>query len=550
MPIVKIAIGGQPLLELDIEKYVVECLNAEMPASWHPEARKAQADCIRSYGLARMAERGWLYADQRDQVWNPAKWTPSADEIVAATAGIVGAYNGNVIPTFYSSACGRMTTDRPFGTQVPYLRAAECPCGREKAGHGGGMCQYGAKALAEQGKTWREILDFYYKHLEWVGNYGEVGMTKTSAHVQRSLSWMQQGLVDMGTEWVKIVNPAETDPFPRTAKKVVRIWTDDIDAGFIAGGEAGGRNFVRRMLPEWKQRPWAMCYSLANEPDCNSNSGLWNLCAYSIGAMREASANGIKVNILDLPEGNPHDNGTGDPGVSAWKLQQLAPAVKEAVATGHYVGKHAYWRPGVEGPLGRWHALGRIEWDVEVWRQLGVDVSKLKLLVTEWGVDGGIAPKMPGYAPKTGWRKLYADPTVYYKEVAEGERRAQELPWLHGLFLFDWGPESEWVTFGHDEGDVRSIIKAIGPTVPLPPPPQGPTDDEIRNLAWNYVGVAYNPTHAYPQYAREQGLGAPLGGTFDHKGIRIQPFMGGIVKCVLAPVPDNTDWRNTTHIKW
>ena len=373
----------------------------------------------------------------------------------------------------------------------------------------------------------------------------EVMMTKTSAHIQRIEPWMQQALVDLGSNWVKFVNPpAGPDPMPRIPNKIVRIHTDKIDDQFVPRREQGGRDFVRHMLPQWRERPWATCYSLANEPECNSNEGLADLCTYSLGAMREADANGIKVVILDLPEGNPGDNQTGDVGVSAWKLQQLTPAVKEAVATGHYVGLHAYWRPGVDGPLGRWHALGRIEWDVEIWRQLGVDISKLNLLVTEWGVDGGIAPEKPGHTPKTGWLTL-CDPTTYFQEIAEGERRAQELPWLKSLLLFDWGPESEWVSFGHDEGAVRNIVRAIDPLGPVEPPPtDGATDDEIRNLSWNYVGVAYNPTHAFPMYARERGLGAPLGGTFDHKGIRIQPFMGGIVKCVVG------DWGNTTHIKW
>ena len=35
-------------------------------------------------------------------------------------------------------------------------------------GHGVGMCQWGAKALAEQGKTYREILEFYYPNSEIV----------------------------------------------------------------------------------------------------------------------------------------------------------------------------------------------------------------------------------------------------------------------------------------------------------------------------------------------------------------------------------------------
>jgi stage II sporulation protein D len=37
------------------------------------------------------------------------------------------------------------------------------------AGHGVGLCQWGAKAMAEQGKTYREILEFYYPGAEITG---------------------------------------------------------------------------------------------------------------------------------------------------------------------------------------------------------------------------------------------------------------------------------------------------------------------------------------------------------------------------------------------
>jgi stage II sporulation protein D len=33
-------------------------------------------------------------------------------------------------------------------------------------GHGAGMCQWGAKVLAEKGKTFREILSHYYPGTE------------------------------------------------------------------------------------------------------------------------------------------------------------------------------------------------------------------------------------------------------------------------------------------------------------------------------------------------------------------------------------------------
>ncbi len=42
------------------------------------------------------------------------------------------------------------------------------------AGHGVGLCQWGAKAMAEQGKSYREILEFYYPGAEIAGLSAEV----------------------------------------------------------------------------------------------------------------------------------------------------------------------------------------------------------------------------------------------------------------------------------------------------------------------------------------------------------------------------------------
>jgi len=290
-------------------------------------------------------------------------------------------------------------------------------------------------------------------------------MTKTSLHVQRVEPWMQQAIRDLGSDWVKLVNPpAGPDPMPRIKNKLVRIWTDNIDPAYIADGEKGGRAFVRRMLHEWRLRSWATCYSLANEPACNSNKELWNLRGYSIGAMEEARREGITLVVLECAEGNPHDNGTGDEDVTKWKVQQLAPAVDVAIALGHYVGRHAYWRPEVEGPLGRYHALGRVIRDVGYWADAGVLVGGLHLLLTEWGVDGGIA----GHTPKQGWRDVCPSPSMYFREVAEGERAARALPWLEAMFLFDAGFEEPWGGYNHDSHDLRSIIAVMPPTSPPP----------------------------------------------------------------------------------
>jgi stage II sporulation protein D len=37
------------------------------------------------------------------------------------------------------------------------------------AGHGVGLCQWGAKGMAEEGKSYRDILGFYYPGAEIVG---------------------------------------------------------------------------------------------------------------------------------------------------------------------------------------------------------------------------------------------------------------------------------------------------------------------------------------------------------------------------------------------
>ena len=43
-------------------------------------------------------------------------------------------------------------------------------------GHGVGLSQYGANAMAEAGSSWREILEHYYTGIaiaQWTGSSGE-----------------------------------------------------------------------------------------------------------------------------------------------------------------------------------------------------------------------------------------------------------------------------------------------------------------------------------------------------------------------------------------
>ena len=204
----------------------------------------------------------------------------------------------------------------------------------------------------------------------------------TSLHIQRYQGWHDQWCRDVGATWAKIVNPPEgVDLLPSVPHVLIRFWSDDVAAGYIAREYEGGRAYVRDYAERFRRvQARGKVLELWNEPDCNSNDGLWSLNNATLGAITEANAQGITLCVLNIAEGNPHDNGSGKASVVAWKWNELRSCIGAAIQTGHYLGRHCYWRPEVEGPTGRWHALGRLEEDIEMLRNLGVDVDHLKVL--------------------------------------------------------------------------------------------------------------------------------------------------------------------------
>ena len=332
--------------------------------------------------------------------------------------------------------------------------------------------------------------------------YLEGGEMITTWHVQSILPWMDGLSRQWGAPWIKVVNPPEDsgDPFPGVQYKLARFWHDDTQGGYIAGGRAGGRQWVRDFLPRMRKCSWATAFETANEPGCNSPQNLANLREYSLGAMEEASANGVRLCILNLSEGNPAaDEGlTGESARNSerWKLQQLAPAVIRAVDMGHYVGLHGYWLPPAGyGPLDRWHSLGRIVWDVEQWAGMGVDTNRLRVLLNETGVDGLIENRFP----YKSWRSLVGLPQ-YASQVAQLEREARKHPWLKAAMLFTVGYLGEWGDYDHRESDLRVILaelKALGAAM---------TDEELGAAMQAHV-IPLNPDTAIAKSAAARGLG-------------------------------------------
>ncbi len=332
----------------------------------------------------------------------------------------------------------------------------------------------------------------------------------TTAHIQQYRSWMGGWMEALGSTWGKVVNPGAGFVLPGVPNSLVRIWTDNVDAGYIAGGRQGGRDFVRAMWPRWQQCP-GTCYSLWNEPDVNTNVGLANLNEATIGAVEEAAALGIMVCVGEWPEGNPHDNGLGDERVTAWKLAQLRPSLKVAADAGMPFGRHIYWRPGVEGPTGRWHALGRLKWDLEE-----LDIPGLRVLVTEYGIDGGIA----GGPTRVGWQRL-TDPQTYRQALVEAERYARTIPGVESLMLFGVGATDVWLEGGFDvpEDFAWSLVDPLARLGQEPvftqPTPQGGILLPIVNShkAWYSADSLFGPYDGHPARARDWNLEA--GGNSD-----------------------------------
>ena len=155
---------------MDIDEYAKGVLPYEMATGWPMEALKAQAVLAKSYALAA----GQVYTDTRSQVYGPLRF-PDTNAAVEAVKGVYTAKDGQVVMPFYFGHCSGRTRSPSEAGWSPvadrsFLQGVECPCGRTSYyGHGIGMCQRGAQALAESGKTFDQILRHYYQGIELLG---------------------------------------------------------------------------------------------------------------------------------------------------------------------------------------------------------------------------------------------------------------------------------------------------------------------------------------------------------------------------------------------
>lgn len=144
--------NGDTVAEEDLDTYLVGVVLAEMPASFEPEALKAQAVVARTY--ARKAGiTGGKHGDGSvctepsccqgylsEEMYLEQGGTPQAVEkiknAVYSTSGQVLTYDGQLIEATYFSCSGGSTEDAAavWGRDFPYLQSVDSP-GEEEAAH-------------------------------------------------------------------------------------------------------------------------------------------------------------------------------------------------------------------------------------------------------------------------------------------------------------------------------------------------------------------------------------------------------------------------------
>ena len=139
-----VLIDGQ-IVQMEMDKYLVGVVLAEMPASFDPEALKAQAVVARTYALRRCKEcdrhkegavctdhtccQAYIsisdYLESRGDPFDVEKIT----QAVLGTSGEVLTYAGALADATYFSCSGGRTEDAAavWGSDIPYLQAVDSP---------------------------------------------------------------------------------------------------------------------------------------------------------------------------------------------------------------------------------------------------------------------------------------------------------------------------------------------------------------------------------------------------------------------------------------
>ena len=143
---------GETVTEMDMDRYITRVVLAEMPASFEPEALKAQSVAARTYA-EKASVTGGKHGDgsvctdsaccqgyiTEEAYLEKGGTQESVDKVASAveeTSSFVLTYEGELIEATYFSSSGGSTEDAAavWGTEYPYLRSVSSP-GEENAVH-------------------------------------------------------------------------------------------------------------------------------------------------------------------------------------------------------------------------------------------------------------------------------------------------------------------------------------------------------------------------------------------------------------------------------
>lgn len=148
----RVLVGEGQVEEMTMEEYLWRVVAAEMPASFEPQALRAQAVCARTYSLWKMGanthqEQGadictdfgccqaYIDPQKAAENWgdNAQGNTEKIAQAVSDTAGQVMTYDGKPIQAVFFSSSTAETEDAQavWGNSLPYLVSVSSPEGEE-----------------------------------------------------------------------------------------------------------------------------------------------------------------------------------------------------------------------------------------------------------------------------------------------------------------------------------------------------------------------------------------------------------------------------------
>lgn len=515
---VRITATGQ-VLELDIEEYLRCVVPNESPASWPMEELKAQAVAARTYALA---SSGILYDDERSQVFRQRSQNSHTDEAIRATAGVVGLYQGQIKPMYFSASCGGVT----LGTWGPWLKHYEpCPCaaaGYGKNGHQQGMCQQGARILAQQGASYLEILRTYY-NMDFPISFPLVPTvsSKLSIQYQGSAEWVK----GIHLPWQKQINPGGTDLWPGS-HTLGRPYIDDDNAiinNYVRRGAPGADAYFARCLPNYQASPWVYCWEGPNEAQSTGN----------IAEVQSAAA--FWSRWIDLMHNAGLLTAFGSWGV-CWPMWGHAVLFRESFQKSDFWTMHEYGAPTLQTNSGEWSLRHRGV--IRELRAAGVRVPPL--IISEAGIDGGLCNQAG-----QGWKSFGLSPEQYEQQLMwyDDELKKDSDVVTATIFLACATDIQRWGSFELDEAMCRWLAsRYTGGTMTL---------EQFLGAECQKTIVPLNPNSAFQKYAAPRGwiaVGQPPDVVFEGVTYSMQPYrepgnygVQHIVYCKTG------DWSHVTH---